>query len=125
MPTDPTRRAEAEWMRESKALAVAATIMAGAVVRIELRKAGKTDDEGLATANQWWLGHLDSIAELLQPNRAALSRASAEGRREEREACAEIARQKAAHHRKWGRHDLAESFDQIAEAIEARAKEDK
>jgi hypothetical protein len=50
---------EPQEMSQSKALAVAALLMAGAVVRIELRKAGNpaTDD--------WWLGHLDSIAILL------------------------------------------------------------
>lgn len=49
-------------MTETKAMAVAALLLAGAVVRIELRKAGKADPDA------WWLGHLDSIAELLLPS---------------------------------------------------------
>jgi hypothetical protein len=52
--------AEAEReMSKDKAHAVAALLMAGAVVRIELRKTNnpKTDE--------WWLGHLDCIAVLL------------------------------------------------------------
>lgn len=49
-------------MRESKALAIQALLLTGAVVRIEIRKAGQSDPD------MWWLGHLDSIAELLLPS---------------------------------------------------------
>jgi hypothetical protein len=52
-------------MSDTKALAVAALLMAGAVVRIEL---GKNATLGTAGADTWWLGHLDSIAELLLPS---------------------------------------------------------
>jgi hypothetical protein len=49
-------------MRDSKALAIQALLLTGAVVRIEIRKAGLSDPD------LWWLGHLDSIAELLLPS---------------------------------------------------------
>ena len=49
-------------MTDTKAMAVAALLLAGAVVRIELGKAGKSDPDA------WWLGHLDLIAELLRPS---------------------------------------------------------
>lgn len=49
-------------MTKSKALAVQCLLLTGAVVRIELCKAKKDDPDA------WWLGHLDTIAELLRPS---------------------------------------------------------
>jgi hypothetical protein len=53
---------EGRPMSDSKALAVAALVMAGAVVRIELRKTNNPQTD------EWWLGHLDTIAVLLKPS---------------------------------------------------------
>ena len=41
-------------MTTQKALAVAALLLTGAVVRIEIRKAGRDDPD------EWWLGHLET-----------------------------------------------------------------
>ena len=58
------QRTKETGMRQTKALAVAAVLLAGAVVRIELGK-----KQGQAVADECWMGHLDTIAELLNPSR--------------------------------------------------------
>jgi hypothetical protein len=54
-----------EAVTQSKALAVAAVLITGAVTRIEIGKS-----QGKAVADGFWLGHLDAIAELLAPGEA-------------------------------------------------------
>jgi hypothetical protein len=54
-------------------MAIHALLLTGTVVRIELRKAGKS----LEQCEEYWLGHLDSIAELLMPSEKNLLRAIA------------------------------------------------
>lgn len=49
-------------MTENKALATAALVLAGAIVRDSIQKRGIVDPESC------WLAHLEAIAELLRPS---------------------------------------------------------